>query len=411
MNISDLHTAEFRKFVQDHLLEDPAFLLLKYQGKVDFDLKMAVQQIFARQRVAKKLPSWSSNSNILFPASLSLEQSSSEETARFKATGLSGIVMIDLTGGFGVDFFHLSQGFQKGIYCERQAELFQITRNNLEQFEPSKGLGPLEGLDRKFEFFEGDGLDFLKKTDHQFDLIYADPARRGSGNQKLYKLQDCEPDVVNAWTLLRSKSNTILIKASPMLDISQTWKELPDIQNITVVSIKNEVKELLLFWERDKSGLSRQIKVVDLGSETLKFSFDPKEEENAVATIGEAEKYLFEPLSGILKAGAFSLFGDRFGLKKLEKNSHLYTGNVVPERIPGRVFEVIREISPKKQEIKAMFPSGKVNVLCRNYSMGADELKKKLGLKDGGEDYFIGTRTQSGFKVFWCRKVKSSAAI
>lgn len=411
MNISEFHNAEFRKFVQGHLLEDPALLLLKYRGKVEFDLKLAVQQISARQKATKKLPSWSANSNILFPASISLEQSSSEETARFKAEGLSGKVMIDLTGGFGVDFFHLSQGYEKGIYCERQPELFQITKHNLEQLEPSKGLEPLEGVRKKFDFFEGDGTDFLKTTSDHFDLIYMDPARRGSGNQKLYKLQDCEPDVVNAWSLLRSKAKKILIKASPMLDISQAWNELPEIQKITIVSVKNEVKELLLLWE-DQEGIdSKRIDVVDLGGLFPNFDFDPSQESEAVSLFGEPEKYLVEPLSGILKAGAFSLFGARFGLKKLEKNSHLYTGNVVPEGIPGRVFEVIGEISSKKPDIKALFPSGKVNVLCRNYSMGAEELKKKLGLKDGGDEFLIGTRTRSGFKIFWCRRAKSSVAL
>ena len=406
MNLSELNSAEFRQFVQDHLQEDPALLLFKYQGKVTFDLKMAVQQISARQKAAKKLPSWSANPDLLFPASISLEQSSSEETAQFKAERLIGNLMIDLTGGFGVDFFHLSQGFEKGIYCERQPELFQISKHNLELLEPSNGSESMEGLDRKFEFFEGDGLDFLKKTNHHFDLIYADPARRGGGNQKLYKLQDCEPDVVSAWPLLRSKSEQILIKASPMLDITQAWSELPEIQKITVVSVKNEVKELLLSWKKGKTQESREISVVDLGGENPRFSFDSKGEEEAVATYGEAEKYLIEPLSGILKAGAFNLFAARFGLKKLEKNSHLYTGNEIPSEIPGRVFEVIQEISPKKQEIKNLFPSGKVNVICRNYVQGAEDLKKKLGLKDGGEDYLIGTKTGSGYKVFWCRRLK-----
>nr|WP_287938724.1 class I SAM-dependent methyltransferase [Algoriphagus sp.] len=400
MNLSELNSAEFRQFVQDHLTEDPALLLFKYQGKVTFDLKMAVQQISARQKAAKKLPDWSANPNLLFPASISLEQSSSEETARFKGEGMTGKSMIDLTGGFGVDFFYLSQEFEKGIYCERQPELFQITKHNLEQLEP------LEGLDRKFEFFEGDGLDFLKKTNIHFDLIYADPARRGNRNQKLYKLQDCEPDVVSAWSLLRSKSDKILIKASPMLDIYQAWSELPEIQKITVVSVKNEVKELLLSWEKEKTQESRKISAVDLGSENLKFTFDPKEEENAAAELGEAEKYLIEPLSGILKAGAFTLFAARFGLKKLEKNSHIYTANQFPSEIPGRIFEILGEVSPKKQEIKKLFPRGKVNVICRNYSIGAEELKKKLGLKDGGEDFLIGTKTGSRYKVFWCRRIQ-----
>lgn len=395
MDFSEYHSAEFRQFVQDHLNEDPALLLFKYQGKVSFDLKMAVQQIGARQRAAKKLSAWSADPQLLFPATISLEQSSSEETAKFKSEGMHGKQMIDLTGGFGVDFFYLSQGYELGIYCEKQAELFEVARHNLELLGPGK-----------FQFVEGDGLEYLKTTPLHFDLIYVDPARRGISNQKLYKLQDCEPDVVGAWALLRSKAERIRIKASPMTDISQAWSELPDIQKITIVSVKNEVKELLLSWEKGKEKASKRIEVVDLGSNFPRFEFGSEEEEKANSQFGEAEKYLIEPLSGILKAGAFQLFGERFGLKKLEKNSHLYTGSQFPPEIPARFFEVVQEISPKKQVMKALFPSGKANVICRNYVLGAEDLKKKLGLKDGGEDYLIGTKTGSGYKVFWCRRLK-----
>lgn len=394
MDLSEITGAEIKQFVQDHLSEDPALLLFKYAGKVSFDLQSAVQQISSRQKAQKKLPSWVANPDLLFPATISVEQSSSEETAEFKAEGQTGEWMIDLTAGFGVDFFHLSKGFKKGLYCERQPELFQIAKHNLQLLRPGK-----------FEFEHGDGLAFLEKTDVHFDLIYLDPARRGAGNQKLYKLQDCEPDVVSSWALLQKKSQNILIKASPMLDISQAWAELPEIQKITIVSVKNEVKEMLLSWEKREDTATRRIEVVDLGGDFPKFSFKPDEEANVQSQIGEVDRYLIEPMSGILKAGAFSLFGERFGLIKLKKNSHLYTGSEIPDQIPGRVFEVIQEVAPKKQVIKSLFPSGKVNVICRNYSSGAEDLKKKLGLKDGGKDFLIGTKTISGYKVFWCRRI------
>jgi hypothetical protein len=398
MKQSQYHQADFQQFVQDHLNEDPALLLFKHQGKVDFDLKAAVQQISARQKVSKKLPSWSSDPRIIFPASISLEQSSSEETARFKARNLTGKLMIDLTGGFGVDSYFLSEGFERSIYCEQQEELAEIAANNLELLAPGK-----------FEVFRGDGLDFLKKSTEHFDLIYADPARRGKGNQKLYHLQDCEPDLVSGWELMKSKSDRILIKASPMLDISQALTELPDIQKVRVISVKNEVKELLLEWsKRTENSKSSpvEIEVVDLGEKETHFNFSLFEESKAESIFGEAENYLIEPLSALLKAGAFKSFGQRFGLKKLEKNSHIYTSSSLPKEIPGRVFEIFEEIHPKKEVSKKLFPSGKVNVITRNYATGSEELKKKLGLKDGGEDFLIGTKTQSGFKVFHCRLVK-----
>jgi hypothetical protein len=395
MNFEEFISEEFHQFVQDHLEEDPAGLLFKYHEKVAFDLKMAVQQIAARQKAAKKLPSWSKNLHLLFPASISVEQSSSEQTAAFKSKGLSGNCLIDLTGGFGVDFYHLSRGFEKGVYCEQQPELFQISKHNLSQLNPDK-----------FEFIQGDGLDFLRKTEVQFDLIYADPARRGTGNQKLYKLQDCEPNVVDAWGLLQEKSDHILLKVSPMLDLTQAWTELPDIQKITVVSVRNEVKELLLHWEKARIGTPKMISVVDLESGILPFEFEPSAEEQAHSKFAEAGKYLIEPLAGILKAGAFNLFGERFGLKKLERNSHLYTSDAIEKGIPGRIFEVVQEISPKKPEIKTLFLSGKVNVICRNYSTGAEELKKKLGVKDGGVDFLIGTNTATGYKLYWCTRIQ-----
>ena len=395
MNFEKFNSEEFHQFVQDHLEEDPALLLFKYQGKVAFDLKMAVQQIAARQKAAKKLPTWSKNLHLLFPASISVEQSSSEQSASFKSEGQSGNCLIDLTGGFGVDFFHLSQGFEKGIYCEEQPELFEIAKHNLSTLHPDK-----------FEFINGDGLDFLRKTELQFDLIYADPARRGSGNQKLYKLQDCEPNVVDAWSLLRSKSEKILVKVSPMLDLTQAWNELPEVQKITVVSVRNEVKELLLHWDKAQEGIPRMISVIDLDGGMSPFEFEPSVEAQAHSKFGEAGQYLIEPLAGILKAGAFNLFGERFGLKKLERNSHLYTSDAFSTGIPARIFEVVQEISSKKQEVKALFPSGKVNVICRNYSSGAEELKKKLGLKDGGKDFLIGTKTASGYKLYWCTRTQ-----
>ena len=191
-----------------------------------------------------------------------------------------------------------------------------------------------------------------------------------------------------------------------MLDLTQAWTELPDIQKITVVSVRNEVKELLLHWDKIQEGTSRMISVIDLESGLPPFEFEPSAEEVAHSTFSEAGKYLIEPLSGVLKAGAFNLFGERLGLKKLGVNSHLYTSDSFSAGIPGRVFEVLREIIPKKQEIKALFPSGKVNVICRNYSTGAEELKKKLGVKDGGVDFLIGTQTASGFKLYWCTRAQ-----
>ena len=396
MDLTQYHRADFQQFVQDHLTEDPTLLLFRYQGKTDFDLKAAVQQISARQKAAKKLSTWATNPQVIFPASISLEQSSSELTAEFKARNRVGKLMIDLTGGFGVDSFFLGKNFEKAIYCEQQEELAEIAGHNLEVL-----------VSKKFDIVKGDGLAFLAQAEKQFDLIYTDPARRGKGNLKLYKLQDCEPDVVSSWEMMKSKADAILLKVSPMLDISQAVSEIPDVQKVQVISVKNEVKELLLHWSRESVESAFTIEAIDLGAKETSFSFEPSKEESINSVFGDVENYLIEPFSGILKAGAFKTFGERFGLSKLDPNSHLYTSSQAPSEIPARVFKVIQEVQPKKAEIKKLFPSGKVNVITRNYASGSEVLKKKLGLKDGGEDFLIGTKTQSGFKIFWCILAKS----
>ena len=395
MDLTQYHRADFQQFVQDHLTEDPALLLFKHQGKTDFDLKAAVQQISARQKATKKLPTWASSPHVIFPASISLEQSSSEQTAELKSRDRSGQLMIDLTGGFGVDSYYLSKSFEKAIYCEQQEELAEIAEQNLEVLAP-----------KKFDIIKGDGLAFLAITDTHFNLIYADPARRGKGNQKLYKLQDCEPDVVSSWVMMKSKADSILLKLSPMLDITQALTELPDIQKVQVISVKNEVKELLLHWSKKSVESTLKIEAIELGDKETRFSFDPNEEESSQSEYGEVGKYLIEPFSGVLKAGAFKTFGARFGLKKLDSNSHLYTSSDFPIDIPARIFSVIQEVVPKKGDIKKLFPTRKANVITRNYASGSEVLKKKLGLKDGGEDFLIGTKTQSGFNVFWCKLAK-----
>ena len=378
-----------KQFVQDHLSEDPAQLLLRYVGKTDFDLKFAVQQVQSRQKAKHKLPSWFANPDIIFPVSLSMEQASSEDTANFKASLAQGKILIDLTGGFGVDTFSLSETFQKAIYCERNSELAEIASHNFDLLNPGK-----------FEIVKGDSLECLSKSDQVFDLVYLDPARRGDHNQKLYKLADCEPDIVSNWEAVQSKANAVLIKASPMLDIKQAISELPEIQKIWVISVKNEVKEVLLLWEKRKEIDKRIIQTVDLQSGgPMEFSFTYEEEESSESIFGEVEKYLIEPYAAILKAGAFRSFGKRFGLKKLHPNSHVYTCSILPKGIPGRIFEVVREIHNPKKELKTLFPNGKVNVLTRNYALSADELKKKYRLKDGGDRFLIGTKVGERFTL------------
>lgn len=401
MNLSFEHIEQIHAFVQDHLTEDPAHLLLRYAGKVNFDLKFAVQQIQARQKAKTKFPSWYLNKDLLFPVNLSIEQASSEETANYKATLLKGESMVDLTGGLGIDTFFIGQNFSRIVYCEKNEELFNITRYNLEKLKPST-----------FECILGDSIAWLEATSRKFDWIFIDPARRGTSNQKLYKLSDCEPNVVAYADLLSQKGHRFMIKASPMLDIKQALKELPQVRQVIVVDVKNEVKEILLIGREREDASPVQLSCVSLhpsfhqGIRQFDFTFE-EEERAQVSVAPPVQRYIIEPQSSILKAGAFQTFAQRYGLQKLNINTHLYTHSVFPEGIAGRVFEVLVEIKQPKKELKNLVPDGKINVITRNYSLGAEELKKKFKLKDGGNFFLIGGKDGSSFKLWLCRLITS----
>jgi len=393
-----LHTDQFFQFVQDHLHEDPALLLLKYHQSVDFDLKEAVQQVACRQKAAVKLPEWVSNPKVLFPASLSLEQSSSELTARFKAKDIQGEKLIDLTGGLGVDTFYLGQHFDHVLYLERQEKLAELAAHNFSLLDASSN---------RHQIKVGDSISFLESTEEVFDWLYVDPARRDENNKKLYRLADCEPDVKLHWDLLKSKSRNIMIKASPMLDIKAVLAELPDIQEVRIVALKNEVKEVMLLWHHNKETDTVKIGAFDLkGKEVDLFHFTYKDEEMAVAAYSMPETYLIEPNAAIMKAGAFKSFALAYGFSKLHPNTHLYTTSQLPAEIPGRIFKIIKEVKLDKKTIKSSFPGGKANVIVRNHPLKADVLKKKYGLKDGGNDFLLATTPiDDKARVYWCERI------
>ena len=383
--------------MQDHLHEDPALLLLKHHKSLDFDVKIAVRQIAARQKANNKLPTFTAHPKVIFPGSLSVEQSSSEQTAEFKAKYVAGKVLVDLTGGLGVDTFFMGMKFREVIYVEKEEELVKIAAHNFMQLsrEPDT-----------YKLVHSDSMDFLAKTNRRFDWLYIDPARRGAYDQKLYKLADCEPDVIEHWGLIKEKAKQVMIKASPMLDIKEALNELPDVRQVIVVAIKNEVKEVLLVWQ--ESGRQDKIKIsaFDLNiSQESGFDFTLKEEVNNQVSYSLPAEYLIEPNAAILKAGGFKTFANRFGLFKLHPNTHLYTSPKPQGEVPGKVFIIIQEVKLDKKALKRHFPSGQVNVIVRNHPLKADALKKKYGLKDGGSDYLIAVKTMDEKnRVYWCRR-------
>jgi len=348
----------------------------KYKHLSDDEWRWFLQQVEGRERTADKLPTFAAIEDWWYPVRLSCEQCSSELAAKYKASLVSGSTMVDLTGGYGVDTYFLSEHFKACDYVEQNAELCRIAEHNFAH--------------KPITIHHSTAEEFLNRAG-QYDLIYLDPARRDSYGGKVFRLADCTPNVVELLPILLAHGKRIMLKLSPMLDLTQAIKELSSLSwDIHVVAVKNEVKEVLLV-----SGGSDQITAIDLDKPEQAFAFTREEEQNCPLALNPSPfTYLYEPNAAILKAGAYKLIAQRFGLHKLDGNTHLYgSENHVPD-FPGRVWR-ITEQKPEKQ----------ANVLTRNYPLTPEQLKKKLHLRDGGTAYVVGCCVAGKPTLFYAERV------
>ncbi|MDB5260840.1 MAG: hypothetical protein JWQ14_121, partial [Adhaeribacter sp.] len=231
--IKPLTPAE-QEFVKENETTDPAKLLLQGQRFRHLPLKVLVHYIQARQKIKQKLPRWYQHLAIVYPQTLSLEQSSSETTAAFKANLVAGNILLDLTGGFGIDSYFFAKKMKEVIYVERNPELAQIAQYN------SRVLGAAN-----IHFHHSEAETYLNNFEGPADWIYLDPARRDTANKKVHLLTDCEPDILKILPQLSAKGHHIMLKTSPMLDISQALQQLKQVHKIYVVAVDNECKEVL----------------------------------------------------------------------------------------------------------------------------------------------------------------------
>jgi 16S rRNA G966 N2-methylase RsmD len=352
-------------------------LLLKKSFNQLENSKEIAEQIKARQKIKQKLPTWYSNINLYLPPSISLEQSSSEQTAKFKAELVSGQLLIDLSGGMGIDFWAMSTRFSEAIYIEKNQALKEITEFNLKQLNINNTT-----------FYAGDSFDFLTNFYNKADWIFIDPARRDTENKRLVLLENCEPNILNINTLLIEKSENILLKCSPMLDINLAIKQLKYVQSVYIICIDNEVKELL-FHLKANENTAIEIKVINYQKEEKsEFSFIKNEENLLTEKVGPIQEYLYEPNAGIMKAGAFKTITNKFDCQKLHTHTHLYTSSKLIENFPGRCFQVENVLKASASELKKANIK-KANLTIRNFPANVDVLKKKLGITDGGTDYLF----------------------
>lgn len=372
---------EVQEYINAHLGEDISRILLRKSPFKNVSSRELAEQIEAKKSSEKKLPTWFNTERIYFPSKLSIEQTSSELTAQYKAGLIKGEKLIDVTGGFGVDSYFFSKNTRSVVHTEINSELSTIAKHN------AKILGV-----SNITFIEGDGIEYLKDTPEVFDTIYIDPSRRVK-SQKVFFLSECEPDVVANLDLLLSKSERIIIKTSPLLDIQSGLRELKNVSQIHIVSVRNDCKELLWIIDKDFSD-EPEIKCVALTDHIQTFLFKPAEEKQlSIEAFSLPEKYLYEPDVALLKAGSFKLISKRFDLKKLSPNTHLYTSDFLKDDFLGRKFKVI--LSQTYKDFIRSKNITKANIISRNFPLSPAEIKKKHKLEDGGNHYLIFTKGPS----------------
>ena len=391
-----LSSAE-QAFISAHLTTDVRALVLRSQSG-DLDIKKVAAQIAARQKAREKLPTWYANDKLIFPPALSVEQASSERTAQYKASLVSGRLLLDLTGGMGVDTWAFAQRVENVTYVERNPDLAALAAHNL----PLLGTGNVVVQ-------SGDGLDMLNDSSKSAnspdpaDWIYLDPHRRNDQGGKVVRLEDCEPDVSQPGivsTLLK-KARQILLKASPLLDVDKAVQQLHGaVNSVHVVAVQGEVKEISFALGNQSTTKENVIfnAVNILADRTISLSFRWGDEREADVNFGNPEQYLYEPNAAVLKAGAFRLVAARFGLTKLAPNSHLYTSDVLRSDFPGRIFTLQSVIKPDTKTLKTLLPTMKANLTVRNFPQSVADLRKKLNLHEGGDVYILATTLLNGDK-------------
>lgn len=374
-------------FVNEHRNDDVRTLALHAARYPNVDMHEAATQIEGWQHACAKLPEWAAVEGIIYPPRISMEQCSSSPTALYKASLMNGETFADLTGGFGIDCSYISKKFSKAFYIERNERLCAVATHNFS----------LLGLEH-IEIINGNCEDVLQ-TLPSCDWIFMDPARRDGAGKKVVALADCEPDVAALRTLLLQKARRVMIKCSPMLDITAACRQLGSVAQVHVVAVNNECKELL-FVLTSELVAAPLVRCVNIAGGTMQeFSFCMDDAHEAAFAV-EVGNFLYEPNAAIQKAGCPSSLASAYGVQKLHPNSNLYTSSVAVENFPGRSFRVTALSGFSKGEIKNLLGDLKrANVTVRNFPETVQQLRKRLKLSEGGDVYLFATTLADGRKV------------
>lgn len=383
---------DVQKFIDSNIDVDITKIILKGSPFSDLSVQELANQIIAKNKSKKKLPTWFSTDKIYFPERISIEQTSSEITADYKSKLLNGNSIIDITGGFGVDCYYFSKLFKKVIHCEINNELSKIVAHNYKKLKVNN-----------IEVLPTNGFDYLKQTDQTFDCIYVDPSRRDDVKGKVFLLKDCQPYIPPKIDFFFTKANQILVKLSPILDISNTIQQIKNVKEIHIVAVNNEVKEQLFLLEKNYVD-DINIKTINIqknDTQTFDFSFN----NNATSKYSKILNYLYEPNVAILKSGGFHEISNKLNIFKIHEHSHLYTSENQID-FPGRSFIVNNVVEYDKKKIKKVFSEKKANITTRNFPKTVARVRKELKLKDGGNYYLFCTKDMKNrLKIAICSKI------
>jgi hypothetical protein len=392
-----LNTSILRQNIQEFINKNSSAsvsnLALQKNPFPDVEWLLILNQIEAKSKAKDKLPTWFSTENIIYPSKISVEQTSSEKTAAYKASLISGDTIIDLTGGFGVDDYYFSKKFKVVTHCEINEDLSEIVKHNLQQL----------GVKNCF-CYATDSANIIKESELKWDWIYIDPSRRNDAKGKVFMLKDCLPNVPELLDFYLEKSNSILIKTAPLLDLSAGLSELKFVKNIHIIALENEVKELLFEIHNHYSGeiTIKTANILKDKTETFDFVLG---NDTSFASYTLPQKFLYEPNAAIMKSGGFDEVSSFFKINKLHKHSHLYTSEQLID-FPGRSFEIEKTISYNKNEMKTELLNQQANVTTRNFPETVENIRKKWKIKNGGNLYCFFTTDKNDNKiVLICRKI------
>ena len=383
-------TREFIDFVKAHENEDTARLLLSAARYPAIDMPAAVQQIEGLRTAREKWPGLLACEEFIYPPRLNREQSSSENTARYKVSVISpftshppSFTVADLTGGMGIDTLAFAKVAQHVDYVERDPQLCALMEHNLRALR----------IDN-VSVHCADSMEWLTAAG-RYDLLFVDPARRTAFGRKVAAFEDCMPNILEYAEMLRMHCRMLMVKASPMIDIDLGCRQLGNVNEVHVVGVKGECKEVL-FVCGEPQGEPR------ITCEEVSFtrSEEAATEARYVKTMG---RYLYEPDAMLMKGGPFKIIAVRYGIEQLGHNTHLYTSEKRLDGFPGRVFEVLQELKLSRKEVAAVIPDGKAHVVTRNYPVEAAALQRQLGLREGGDVFVVATSVGDRKCGFLCK--------